>query len=227
MGLRTLTDYRDLLDSDPVEWRRLDGLCRITISRFRRDRGVWDCLQRELLPRMMAQALTRGEPRLRIWSAGCASGEEPYTLALMCALDCAQPHRDPEIIATDADPQLLSRARRGCYTAGSLREVPAHWRAHFDRVGTEWCLHTSFRHSVRFLEQDIRRDLPSGSFDLILCRNLVFTYFQDQLQKAIAQRLVGALVPGGLLLLGGHETLPELSSGLLQERSWLYRRGAI
>lgn len=86
LGLKGLSDYRALLESDAAEWRNLDSLCRISVSCFYRDQGVWSCLERELLPRLAAQALARGETRLRIWSAGCASGEEPYTLALMFAL---------------------------------------------------------------------------------------------------------------------------------------------
>ena len=77
---------------------------------------------------------------------------------------------------------------------------------------------------MRFLAQDIRRDVLTGRFDLVLCRNLVFTYFQVPLQSAIAGRLAEVLVPGGLLLLGSHESLPEAVPGLVQERSWLHRR---
>ncbi len=85
LGLRDLADYRALLETHPEEWTRLDGLCRISISRFYRDQGVWRTLEREILPRLADRARARGETRLRIWSAGCASGEEPYTLALLFA----------------------------------------------------------------------------------------------------------------------------------------------
>ena len=224
VGLRSLADYRALLEADPAEWSQIDGLCRISISRFYRDRGVWWDLQHRLLPSLAAQALARGETRLRIWSAGCASGEEPYTLALMFALGAVSPACEPEIIATDADPRLLARARRACYPPGSLRDLPPVWRAVFVEAGEERCLPLAYRATVRFLQQDIRHGIPDGRFGLILCRNLAFTYYCESLQVAIAQRLARALRPGGLLLLGARESLPKAASGLVQEQPWLYRR---
>ena len=224
LGLKELSDYRVLLEADAAEWRQLDGLCRVSVSRFYRDQGVWNCLERELLPQLAVQASERGETRLRIWIAGCASGEEPYTLALMFALGDAPKGCEPEILATDADPRLLVRARRAVYPGSSLRELPVKWRAAFERSGDEFCLGPEYRTPVRFLAQDIRQDIPDGRFDLVLCRNLVFTYFEAPLQAAIAARLAEVLVPGGCLLLGSHESLPEAVPGLVQERPWLHRR---
>jgi chemotaxis protein methyltransferase CheR len=171
-----------------------------------------------------AQVSAHGDTRLRIWSAGCASGEEPYTLALVLALGRTRADCESEIVATDADPCLLRRAGRACYPESSLRELPTPWRTAFRQVGDELCLHPRYRESVRFLEQDIRRSQPDGRFDLILCRNLVFTYFQLSRQSGIAARLAEKLVPGGLLLLGSHESLPEPVPGLEREQAWLYRR---
>ncbi len=131
---------------------------------------------------------------------------------------------EPEILATDADPRLLTRARRACYPSSSLRELPATWRAAFEPWGEELCMKSAYRAPVRFLEQDIRRDVPDGRFDLILCRNLAFTYFEEQLQAVIARHLAGVLVPGGLLLLGSHESLPGVVPELVQERPSFYCR---
>jgi chemotaxis protein methyltransferase CheR len=224
LGLRELAAYRALLETHPDEWTPLDGLCRISISRFYRDQGVWRTLEREILPRLAERARARGETRLRIWSAGCASGEEPYTLALLFAFSGAGPTECvPEILATDSDPHLLERARRACYPATSLRDVPERWRAAFEPFGDEHCLRADYRRPVRFLEQDIRHASPEGRFDLILCRNLVFTYFETSLQAEIAKRLAARLTPGGYLLLGIHESLPEPVPTLVQERPWLCR----
>jgi chemotaxis protein methyltransferase CheR len=206
LGLAELTAYRALLETYPEEWIRLDGLRRISISRFYRDHGVWRTLEGEILPHLAERARVRGETRLRIWSAGCASGEEPYTQALLFAFshggltECI-----PEILATDSDPHLLERARRACYPATSLRDVPDSWRAAFEPFGEEHCLRADYRRPVRFLEQDICHAFPEGLFDLILCRNLVFTYFETSLQAEIAKRLAARLTPGGYLLLGIHE----------------------
>jgi chemotaxis protein methyltransferase CheR len=224
LGLRDLADYRPLLETDPEEWTRLDGLCRISISRFYRDQGVWRMLEGEILPHLAEMARSQGEGRLRIWSEGCASGEEPYTLALLFAFGETLSGCRPEIVATDADPRLLQRARRACYPETSLRDQPKRWRAAFEPFGEEHCLRAEFRGPVRFLEQDIRHECPEGPFDLILCRNLVFTYFETAIQAVIARRLVERLVLEGVLVLGIHESLPESVPMLVQERPWLYRK---
>lgn len=224
LGLTDLAAYRALLETDAGEWKRLDGLCRISISRFYRDREVWRLLERKILPQLAAQALSRGENRLRIWCAGGASGEEPYTLALVFAFAEALKDCKPEITATDTDPHLLARASRACYAPSSLRELPQTWRIAFGQTDEGYCLRQAYRAPVRFLEQDVREHLPAGPFDLILCRNLVFTYFNAQRQAAIARRLAELIIPGGFLLLGSHESLPEPIPALVSERPWLYQR---
>jgi chemotaxis protein methyltransferase CheR len=224
LGFAELSEYRALLETDPEEWTRLDGLCRISISRFYRDQGVWRMLEREILPHLAEGSRTRGEGRLRIWSAGCASGEEPYTLALLFAFGEALSGYPPDILATDADLHLLQRARRACYPETSLRDLPERWRAALEPFSEAYCLRADYRKPVRFLEQDIRHECPEGSFELILCRNLAFTYFATALQAAIARRLVERLVPEGVLVLGVHESLPDPIPSLVQERTWLYRK---
>ncbi len=99
LGLDDLSAYQAVLGQDPEEWRRLDQLCRISISRFYRDREVWRRLETELLPTLARQATARGIRRLRIWSAGCASGEEPYSMALMWLFGDFRLEPVPEIIA--------------------------------------------------------------------------------------------------------------------------------
>jgi chemotaxis protein methyltransferase CheR len=226
LELDDVAQYRSLLDAGSAdgEWVRLDQLCRISISRFYRDRGVFQQIEQELLPRLQAQVLARHERQLRIWSVGCASGEEAYTLALMCRFTPAVSRCQVEIIASDADSQLLARASRACYPASSLRELPNAWRVAFDVRNGEFCLQDTYRAAVCFTEQDIRQYSADGSFDLILCRNLVFTYFVPAVQMKIARRLAERLVPGGLLLLGVHESLPEPLLALEAESAWLYRR---
>jgi chemotaxis protein methyltransferase CheR len=224
LGLKDLSAYRALLETDSEEWLRFDGLCRISISRFYRDQSVWRCLKQVILPQLAEQVLARGDTRLRVWSAGCASGEEPYTLALLFAFGHIATHCEPDILATDADPHLLKRARRACYPASSLRDVPDSWRAAFEQLGEEHCLAAQYRFAVRFLDQDIRRAYPEGPFDLILCRNPVSTYFETTLQAAIAERLAERLVSGGALVLGIHESLPGPVPMLSAEGPWLYHR---
>jgi chemotaxis protein methyltransferase CheR len=230
LDLPDLAAYRGLLDSAPSEWRVLDGLCRIPISRFWRDRGVFDYLAAHLLPRIATDAHARGEPELRIWSAGCASGEEPYSLAIAWELGAAAaaPHPPLRIIATDADEALLERARRGCYGAGSFKDLPPAFReGAFEETGGLFCVRERFRAAVEFRHEDIREAMPEGAFRLVLCRNLAFTYFDPAGQRRMLEGLAARLPSGGYLVIGAHESLPSPAAPFLPEPSvqGVFRRG--
>ncbi|MDX1647974.1 MAG: CheR family methyltransferase [Longimicrobiales bacterium] len=213
LGLSDLDAYRSFLGRNPEEWAVLDGMCRVTISRFYRDRAVFDLLRARILPTLGRIVRDAGDPRmLRVWSAGCASGEEPYSVSLCWALDAADRARGVrlDIVGTETDAHLLDRAREACYPAGTLKDLPAAWRrVAFSEEDGAFCLRPGHRAPVRFLRQDIREEAPPGAFELILCRNLVFTYFEAELQRAMLRRLLGHLVVGGFLLVGGHEAPPD------------------
>lgn len=217
LGLGDLSAYRPYLEAHPDEWPVLDTLTPITISRFYRDRGTFDLLAREVLPALAAQASDRGSDTLEVWSAGCASGEEPFTLAIIWQLELAQrfPTLALRILATDIHPSMLSRARRACYGAGSLRELPNGWRAAaFVQRDRLYCLREPYRQAVTVLSHDIRTGVPDGPFDLIMCRNLAFTYFDEAAQRRVGGWLAGCLRPAGVLVLGAHERLPAELAGL-------------
>ncbi|MHB8873639.1 MAG: CheR family methyltransferase [Myxococcaceae bacterium] len=205
--------YRQKVEGDPAERAVLASLCRVTISRFYRDRAVWDFLIRELLPKLASSGRA-----LRCWSAGCASGEEPYTLALALHLELLPrfPGLRFHILATDVDEVLLERAHRGCYPGASLRELPGGWvRAAFTPNDGELCLQPGFREGVELRRQDLREAMPEGPFELILCRNLAFTYFDAPEQDRVLRALVERLSPDGALVIGAHEKLPPGEGGLV------------
>ncbi len=211
LGCTDLADYRRTLEADPEELARLDALCFVTISRFYRDRQVFDELREVLLPERAAAAEARGDHALRIWSAGCASGEEPYTVAIVWHLELASrfPSLSLELLATDFDAVVLARAVRGCYEPSSLRELPPALRdAAFETVDDEACVRAPLREGVVFAREDVRRFLPAEPQDVVLCRNVAFTYFDEPVQREMATRLAPTLVEGGILVVGAHEELP-------------------
>jgi chemotaxis protein methyltransferase CheR len=212
LGLADVAAYREHLERGPEEWPRLDTLCRITISRFYRDRAVFDHLGEVVLPALAGAAVAREEPTLRCWSAGCGSGEEAYSLALLWALRVGPtfPGLSLAVVATDADQHLLARAARACYPRGALRELPREWveRAFVREDGND-CLCPAFRQGVLFLRQDIRSLQPEGPFDLVLCRNLAFTYFDAPLQRRALLDIAARMRPGAVLVIGKDERLPD------------------
>lgn len=217
LSLAGVEEYHAYLEEHPDELLHLDSLCRITISRFYRDKAVFAALEQKVLPSLAHGARERGDKVLRIWSAGCGSGEEPYTVAVLWALQLQShfPDLRIDIVATDADSGMMQRARDACYTYGSLKDLPGHWRDRvFTRADSAYCLKPEFKRNIKFLKQDIRQEQPEGRFDLVLCRNLAFTYFDDTVQLEVLNRIAGAMHDGAALVLGIHEKLPEGSEGL-------------
>lgn len=211
LGLADLEAYRGWLASHPAEWADLDALLGIPISRFYRDRGVFESIARDVLPALARVAREARRTTLDCWSAGCASGEEPYTLAILWRLrvQSAFPGLALRIVATDRDAELLERAHIGCYAASSLKELPADLRgAAFELRDERSCVRPEYR-AVSFLRQDLREAMPDGPLDLVLCRNVVATYYAPAVQRAIMSRVADRLRPGGALVLGIHEVLPE------------------
>jgi chemotaxis protein methyltransferase CheR len=214
LGLAEADAYRFYLERNAQEWEALAGLCRVTISRFWRDRAVFDALRDVVLPEL--------GPAVSAWSAGCASGEEPYSLVLAAA----QAGVEIRVVATDVDPVLLERARGACYPESSLRDLPAKLRA---RAFEDRCLRREYCEPVDFLRHDVRDGAPDGPFDLTLCRNLVFTYYADELQREIGRHVAGSLRAGGALVVGAHEALPDALEGVAPWRGargvYRYRGG--
>lgn len=229
LALADVAAYRAYLESHPAEWEVLDGMCHITISRFYRDKGVFDFLARQVLPEIARMVLESGEKTLRCWSAGCASGEEPYTLALLWQLYLKPrfPDLAMRIVATDADAAMLKRAELACYRHGSVDDLPEDCLTQgFVRVEDEYCLRPVYRDEVEFLKQDLRCAVPDGTFHLVLCRNLAFTYFDDATQSEVLRRIHDKLRPDGVLVIGSHESLPQGASGFLawSGKQGVYRR---
>ncbi|MFP3983307.1 MAG: CheR family methyltransferase [Desulfurivibrionaceae bacterium] len=212
LKLADLQEYRNLLDDNPEEWQILDSLCRITISRFYRDKKVFTVLAKKVLPELAEQVRAGQEKCLHLWSVGCASGEEPYTLALIWFFSLGEqfPEISLQILGTDVDPFLLERAGKGCYPGSSVKDLPEQWRKEaFLKVDRSYCLEERFRKPVKFRQQDVRHTLPDGPFHLVLCRNLVFTYFDLPLQHDFLARISRSMSTNGILVIGSQEHLPE------------------
>lgn len=232
LELADLKAYQHHLSQQPSqsdEWRRLDTICRVVVTRFYRDKRLFAELTERVLPELATRALTSGSEMIGAWSIGSASGEEAYTLAILWHQLLAPRFAGLQlnILGTEIEPHLIKRSQQACYPQGTIKNLPEALRsAAFSQDDDHHCLKPQFQAMVAFRQQDIRTALPDEMFDLILCRNLVFTYFDEPLQQSILNRMLTRLRPGGWLVLGVHETLPAGARGLttVSERLGLYRR---
>jgi chemotaxis methyl-accepting protein methylase/uncharacterized protein with PIN domain len=213
LGLREYAEYLDYLTAHPEESERLAQLLAVTISRFFRDREDWFHLARHAFPALAASGRS-----VRAVSLGCASGEEPYTLCLLWDQAVRL-----DILAVDVRDDLLARARGALYSTSSVHSVPPDLLArYFSREGASFRLDPAVADRVRFVHLDFWRQALPGSFDLMLCRNVAFTYLGERRRQEVAGHLLESLAPGGFLMIGGGERLPE-GTGLSPAGRCLYQ----
>ncbi len=222
LGLEAFADYADYLEVHPEEFGPLFNTILINVTTFFRDPPAWDHLAREVVPRILA-GKAEGEP-IRVWSAGCASGEEAYTLAIVLseALGADRFRERVKIYATDLDEDALERARHGIYTAKEIAAVPEELQArYFEERGGQWLFRNDLRRSVIFGRHDLVQDAPISRLDLAVSRNTLM-YFTVESQARILARLHYAINDAGFLFLGKAETLLA-HSGLFSPVDLKYR----
>jgi chemotaxis protein methyltransferase CheR len=215
LGCRDSASYLNLMDIDEEERRACRKLLTVSISRFFRDKALWRLLETRILPRV----LETSEKRVRVWSAGCACGEEAYSLNILYGEVKTQRVHLPklEILATDLDPIYLEKARQGIYSASSLKGVPEKWLSvYFDPHTKDnfYKVSTRYRDGIEFREHDLFSDPPPGPFHIIFLRNNLLTYYQDRLKIPTLETVVKQLAPEGFLLIGSHEQMPPIDSAL-------------
>jgi chemotaxis protein methyltransferase CheR len=200
------------------EIRSLINLVTITETCFFRDPAQFRMLRHQILPALLAGRGSRGERRLRIWSAGCSSGEEPYSVALtLCDMGLPLTHRDwtCEIVGTDVNTEMIEAASRAMYPARAVRNVEADClRRYFTPVGSQFQLGGDVTRLVRFEHGSLTRESPfeAGGCDVILCKNVAI-YFRPEETRRLVRRLHAALTDGGYLLLGHSESLWGMEQG--------------
>lgn len=219
-------EYANLLDRDAAEYEKLLDTLTINVTKFFRNLGMWEALTTTALPVLYDD---RGE-RIRCWSAGCASGEEPYSLAISLleyASMQGMAQVPTRIDATDLDSGCLAKAESGVFPDSAFDEMPQLLRQRYFEGDGKDRLRAEVRELVRFLEHDITRDpAPAPPYDMIICRNLLI-YFDRVTQDRLLLSFFQSLRPGGYLVLGRTETiLGNLRSRLQLEnpRERIYRK---
>lgn len=229
-GMATYTDYRALLDRDPAEYDQLLDALTINVTKLYRDADVWDAVAARVIPAIWALE----QPTLTVWSAGCSSGEELYTLAALFhrhAERTATPAklRRVRIIGSDIDRRSLDAARDGAYPETAFSEMPAELRTRYFSAAAPHRAVPELRALVDVERRDLLSDpAPATGLQLITCRNVVI-YFDRPSQAPLLQKFREALAPGGFLVLGKVETLLGDSRRLFEvvdARQRIFRKAA-
>ncbi len=205
-GERTFADYGALLDRDPAEYDHLLDTLTINVTKFFRNAETWAAVEEQVFPELFA-----GRGPIRVWSAGSASGEEAYTLAILAHEWLEREGRAPEasrlkITGTDIDRRSLEAARRAEYPDLSMTETPSRVMERWFSPGPPWRLADAPRRNVAFERRDLISGLPLDQQHLIFCRNVVI-YFDREIQERLFRRFYDSLAPGGFLVMGKVETL--------------------
>ena len=207
VGIDDYLSYLDHLEVVPDEFAQLFNTILINVTSFFRDPPAWEYLAEQIIPRIIDSK--KPDDPIRIWSAGCASGEEPYTLAMVAAeaLGVDAVRERVKIYATDVDEEALNQARQARYSAHDVEGTPPELlERYFERNGEGFLFSKELRRSVIFGRHDLTQDAPISHIDLLVCRN-VLMYFNSDAQAHIVTRFSFALQDGGFLFLGKAEML--------------------
>jgi len=222
-GQENLTGFAATMEREPAALTAFKNFFTINVSEFLRDPPRWHDLTGKVLPELLQRV--GGRP-LKIWSAGCSYGAEPYTLALLLAETAPPPPF--VLLATDIDETILARARRGAgYLENDLRNLDERRRgaAFTHEADGTFTVSPVLRGRVHFQRHDLLGEAPDHGFDLIVCRNVVI-YFTEDAKRVLYRRLFEALRPGGVLFVGGTEVVAGARElGFEPFQTSFYRKG--
>lgn len=191
--------YQAMISNEEIFNEFLDRMT-INVSEFYRNVKRWEVLEEKILPRLIKE-----NPRPKLWSAACSTGEEPFTLAMI--MSKFMPLFKVSILATDLDRGILERAKIGLYTDRSLKEVPKNiLTTHFSKDPMGFKVNDDIKKTVRFKQQNLLADRFEEQYDLIICRN-VMIYFTEEAKHELYRKFSRALRPGGVLFVGSTEQI--------------------
>lgn len=232
LGLKTFTEYTEYLLADSSGSELSEMINRITTNHtyFFREREHYDFLQKSILPELDKKLASSSSTSLRFWSAGCATGEEVYSLAMLLREYYGERLKsiDYGLLATDISLKALEEARLGVYQEHKLRELPKHWQSWFrGNASTGFTIDNSIREMVLFKRLNLMsKEWPmKGNFDLIFCRN-VMIYFNQESRKALIDKFFQFIKPGGWLFIGHSESLKRDDCPFNYIKPAIYRKEA-
>lgn len=212
-------DYVKLLKSNKEVFEEFINFLTINVSEFYRNPEQWELLDKEFIPELIEK--TKGS--IKIWSAACSTGDEPYSLVM--ALSRHMPLNKIKIIATDIDKQVIATAKVGLYNEKSISNVPDDLKKkYFTQVGKSYQISEDIKKCVEFKQHNLLRDVYPANCDLVVCRN-VLIYFTDEAKKEVYEKFVAALKTSGILFIGSTEQVIEYKEiGYKRRYSFFYEK---
>lgn len=229
VGVHSYRQYLDFLDREPTEYAALLDALTINVTDFYRDKTVFEIFRREIVPMMIESKMQTRHRMIRVWSAGCATGEEPYSITMSFVDALGEREKDflLTVLGTDLDPSALAKARLGIYTADKLKSIPLEHQVRYLHMhGDTFSVRPEVARHVKFRQMNLFSERPISVVDVIFCRN-VFIYFSREQQAEVLEHFWGALARGGFLVLGRSEKLAPSVSGkfeLYNGRERIYRK---
>ncbi|GLO66441.1 MULTISPECIES: protein-glutamate O-methyltransferase CheR [Oceanobacillus] len=217
-GFTSYIQYLQACLKDETLLKEFTDRLTINVSEFYRNPKRWEVLQQNIFPKLISQ-----KPKIKIWSAACSTGEEPYSLAILLLEHF--PKQDFEIIATDIDENVLKSAKQGMYQKQSLKELPDRLKnKYFERTGTIYSINPEIKQHITFKRHNLLADAYPHNVDLIVCRN-VLIYFTDKAKNSIYQGFSNSLSANGILFVGSTEQIftPQ-QYGFELEETFFYKK---
>ncbi len=200
-GAKSYEEYVALIKKDKVLFEQFVNFLTINVSEFYRNPDQWKLMDQTVIPKI----LENNKRQIKIWSAACSTGDEPYSLAM--AFSKHVPLSNIKILATDIDKQVIQHAQVGLYNAKSIAGVPDDMKKkYFTQVGTSYQIADEIKKCVEFKEHNLLKDIYPKDFDLILCRNVVI-YFTDEAKDMIYEKFFDSLKKKGVLFIGSTEQI--------------------
>ena len=200
-GVNSYEDYVALIKKDKALFEQFVNFLTINVSEFYRNPDQWKLMDENVIPKILAN----NSRQIKIWSAACSTGDEPYSLAM--AFSKHVPLSNIKILATDIDKQVIQHAQVGLYNAKSIAGVPDEMKKkYFTQVGSSYQIADEIKKCVEFKEHNLLKDIYPKDFDLILCRNVVI-YFTDEAKDMIYEKFYESLKKKGVLFIGSTEQI--------------------
>lgn len=212
-------DYVALIKSDKEKFEQFVNFLTINVSEFYRNPEQWEILDKEVFPTL----IQKFGKNLKIWSAACSTGDEPYSLVM--ALSKHIPVNQIKIIATDIDKQVLDKARLGLYNEKSIASVPAEFKKkYFKQIGSSYQISDEIKRQVEFKEHNLLKDPYPTGCHLIVCRN-VLIYFTEEAKEEIYKKFNASLNKEGILFIGSTEQIMNYKElNYLRKQSFFFEK---